>query len=146
MTMAGHRRPRDRGAFSFVEALMAVAVLAITATFVYPVFVSGQRIDTAGRHRIVASNFARETLERVRSNALPASAGYQVDPLPADHFFHTQLGGLREVRLEDFREAGAPVGRRITVTVSWDAPELGARNSERLVLFVSDGWGLAVCP
>ena len=164
------RRP-VRG-FSLPEILIACTIMGLTSAMVYPLFVSSQQMQVAGKYRILAANFARETMEMLRFRRLSdLAAGEGVDPIkPDDHFFNTQLNALRQIRIADVegegfaatsRPAGggsqareersldsAPRGKLIVVTVSWDAAELGpgARSEERLVLYRSNALPLVLFP
>ena len=162
-----------RSAFSILEVLIAALILGVTALTLYPMFVSSQQMQTAGRYRLLGTNFARETMETLRARAVTDLVeGSGVDPIrPADHFFNTKLHALRSFEIRDVHGAGfagadeigrdalahieravgegfSKRGKLLVVTVSWDALELGSglRSEERLVLFRSTALPMQLFP
>lgn len=159
-----------RTGFSILEVLIAALIVGVTSLTIYPMFVSSQQMQTAGRYRLLAANFARETMETLRARR-ELAPGSGVDPLPADHFFSTRLKALRRFEIRDVHGVGfagadeigrddlahieravgegfSRRGKLLVVTVSWDALELGQglRSEERLVLFRSTALPLQVFP
>lgn len=164
---------RRRAAFSILEILISALILGITSLTIYPMFVSSQQMQATGRYRLLAVNFARETMETLRARRFTDLAeGSGVDPIrPNDHFFATRLHALRSYEIRDVhgvgfagaaeigRDAEAHIeravgegfskrGKLIVVTVSWDAIELGEglRSEERLVLFRTNALPMQLFP
>jgi prepilin-type N-terminal cleavage/methylation domain-containing protein len=167
-------RHRRTPAFTLLEILVAAAVLGITLLTVYPLFFTSQHLKIFSSYRIFAANFARETMELLRSKQLnDLRVGTGFDPiLPESHFFNTKLNALRQFEIQDVFGtgfAGAELvgvedtalrieqavgegfrrrGKLIVVKVSWDSIDLGPghRSEERLVLFRSNALPLQVFP
>lgn len=162
-----------RAAFSVLEILIAALILGVTSLTIYPMFVSSQQMQTTGRYRLLAVNFARETMETLRARKFTELAGGSgVDPIrPSDHFFATRLHALRQFEIRDVHGVGfagaeeigrdtvahieravgegfSKRGKLIIVTVTWDALELGEglRSEERLVLFRTNALPMQLFP
>jgi prepilin-type N-terminal cleavage/methylation domain-containing protein len=161
-------------AFTLIEMLVAAAVLGVTLVTIYPLFLTSQQVKTFSSYRIFAANFARETMEMLRSRKLEElRVGTGFDPiLPESHFFNTRLNALREFEIRDVFGTGfagaelvgtrSPTprieqvvgegfrrrGKLVVVKVSWDSIELGPgmRSEERLVLFRSNALPVQVFP
>jgi type II secretory pathway pseudopilin PulG len=153
--MPARPTPRRSGAlrpaaFTLLEVIMAVCIMALTSTLLYPLVVTSQRVDVSSRDRLAAMGFARETMEDLRSLSFEAlrtrTAG--LDPLPEGHYFVTVLAGLREYRVEAVPVTPQEEGLKITVSVTWDAHERGDgfRNEERLVLLRTSALEERGCP
>jgi hypothetical protein len=145
MKTTGRNRGGRAGA-TILESLLACGVLAVGACVATSVMGSSKRIQVGSRYRFVASNLARETMESLRarrcSELVPTDPDRPArDPiLPADHIFNTQLAARRTVDITPCFLGPAGAGKRIVVTVTWEAVDLGrgVRAKERLVAFRSE--------
>jgi type II secretory pathway pseudopilin PulG len=138
---------RSSTAFSLTEVLLATSIAAITGVAVFSMFTTSRQIQFATKSDLLATYFARATMEHFRSRPFSQIAtGHFVDPIPPTAVFSKDLNALREYDTVVRLEGGVPVGYTTTVTVSWDALELapGARSEIRLVLFRTNsrplGW------
>lgn len=138
-----------RKGLTLVEVVVAVALMALTGCLVYPMFTSGKQLEFATKSHVLATYFARETMERLRiREPSKLEPGRWVDPIDASHPFSKDQNALREYAIETKTEGSSIIGYIAKVTVSWDTLELapGTRNQIQLVLFRTSAQPLGLTP
>lgn len=147
--MVDHQLAGDEhGGFTLLEVLIGATILMLVVAGTFATFTAGERFIREAMHRREALSFAQQVTEVLRDD-VAATTWSSTDPsdslsvglhtavtnaflaLPAG-LFRDRWNGARQYLVEDLDldalVLGAPDGqadvKRVTVTVTWDEPEL----------------------
>jgi len=105
---------------TLLEVLVSVLIISIIAAGVFGAFVGSQGLFGRARHRLQAFNFAREAIDKMRSNYGYADIEEDIDIDP----IRGEIQGFDAEAMYDISEPEHGGYKIVNVTVSWDEPEL----------------------
>lgn len=111
-------------AFTFVELIISTLIISILAAGMFGAFVGAQYFFNQTRHRMQAFNFAREAMDRLRSNyeygddQMREGAGHLENEIGS--IIKGEMTNLNSELTYDVTEPEADGYRAVTVRVSWD--------------------------
>lgn len=114
----------NKKALTLVEIIVSVLIIAIVCAGILSAFVSGHQFMNRSRHRIQALNFAREALDKLRSNyqydSGEMSVGSHNELDIGDNIIRGEMDNLSTVLTYTVTaEPAAGSYKEVTVSVSW---------------------------
>ena len=125
---------------TYMEIVVSLVILAVVLLGIHSVFVAGRRFNIGGNLKFEATDFARQTLERLKDHVrqdnwlvVPNDLrnGTRSDPLPPTPAVQGDLSDRppplpalpRTYQVADIDGAGPLTVRIATVTVQWERPQ-----------------------
>ena len=107
---------------TLLEVLVSVLIISIIAAGVFSAFIGSKAIFNRARHRLQAFNFAREAMDKMRSNYkyIDIQEDMDIGPIVRGE----EMQGLDTVLIYNVSEPEHGGYKIVDVTVRWNEPEL----------------------
>ena len=120
----------NKKAFTLVEVVIAALIVALLAGGMFSAFVGAYHFGNLTMHRLQAFNFAREALDKLRSNYQYTDSQMSVN-LPSDRHQELEIGsivrgeiaGLSSQLTYGVTEPESNGYKKVTVYVDWTEPK-----------------------
>jgi len=102
-------------ALSLIEIIVSILILTIIAAGMFSSFIGAESFFYGARHRIQAFNFAREAMDRLKSN----HEYREIGDVSLDGIIRGEMVGLNAELTYDVSEREGAY-KVVNVTVTWD--------------------------
>lgn len=130
--------------FTLLEVMLAIAILLIGIVALTKIFPLSLKIDRAAEQSTVAANLAQAKVEEVFSDNYDSvglgiiEIKHRLSADPTNPFYAYQRETIAQYVDGDLNVTGADNGlKKITVTVFWQAPLLGAEKNWQAVILIA---------